>query len=120
MSAFADRPNSALLVVDMQCGVVAGAHVRDVVIANVVSLVDKARRERVAVIWVQHSDARLLRGSDAWRIIPEATPGDAEPLVEKNYGDAFEDTTLADALADLASDHSSSSARRPTPAYARP
>jgi nicotinamidase-related amidase len=39
-----------------------------------------------------------LRGSDDWRIVPELTPGEAEPLVEKNYGEAFEDTTLENVL----------------------
>lgn len=40
-------------------------------------------------------------GSDDWRIVPELTPGDAEPLVEKNYGDSFEDTTLETVLSGL-------------------
>ncbi len=101
MSAFADRPKAALLVVDMQCGVVAGAHARDAVVANVAILVDKARQDGVAVIWVQHSDEGLARGSDAWRIVPELTPGTAEPLVEKHYGDAFEETALENVLSDL-------------------
>src|SRR3979409_2356971 len=56
------------------------------------SLVEKARRERVPVVWVQHSDEQLARGTDNWRIVPELTPGDAEPLVEKNYGESFEAT----------------------------
>ena len=34
-------------------------------------------------------------------IVPELVPGDAEPLVEKNYGDSFEDTTLESVLSDL-------------------
>jgi nicotinamidase-related amidase len=101
MSAFTDRPNYALLVVDMQCGVVERAHARDAVVANIVRLVDKARRERVPVIWVQHSDEQLTRGSDTWRIVPELARGDAEPLVEKNYGDAFEETSLEDVLSQL-------------------
>lgn len=42
-----------------------------------------------------------MRGSDDWRIVPELTPGDAEPLVEKNYGDSFEDTTLETVLSGL-------------------
>jgi nicotinamidase-related amidase len=42
-----------------------------------------------------------LRGSDDWRIVPELTPGEAEPLVEKNYGEAFEDTTLENVLSSL-------------------
>ncbi len=101
MTTLENRPNTALLVVDVQEGVVEGAHQRDAVVANVFSLVEKARRERVAVVWVQHSDAQLARGSDEWRIVPELTPVDAEPLVEKNYGDSFEDTELETVLSRL-------------------
>ena len=101
MTILENRPHTALLVVDAQTGVVKGAHARDVVVAKVGSLVEKARQERVPVVWVQHSDKQLARGSDDWRIVPELTPGDAEPLVEKNYGDSFEDTTLETVLSGL-------------------
>jgi nicotinamidase-related amidase len=101
MTTLQNRPNTALLVVDVQNGVVEGAHDRDRVVANIGSLVEKARRERVPVVWVRHSDAQLVRGSDAWRIVPELTPRDAEPLVEKTYGDAFEDTDLETVLSGL-------------------
>ena len=102
MSTLENRPNTALLVIDVQNGVVRGAHDRDAVVAKVGSLVERARRERVPVVWVQHSDKGLARGSDDWRIVPELTPGEAEPLVEKNYGDSFEATTLETVLSDLA------------------
>jgi nicotinamidase-related amidase len=101
MTTLKNRPNTALLVVDVQNGVVKGAYERDAVVANVGSLVEKARRERVPVVWVQHSDEQLARGSEDWRIVPELTPEDAEPLVEKNYGDSFEDATLETVLAGL-------------------
>jgi nicotinamidase-related amidase len=101
MTTLVNRPNTALLVIDVQNGVVGGAHERDAVVANVGSLVEKARRERVPIVWVQHSDGQLARGSDDWRIVPQLTPGDAEPLVEKNYGDSFEDTTLETVLSSL-------------------
>jgi len=101
MTTLENRPNTALLVVDVQNGVVAGAPRRDDVVANVGNLVEKARQERVPVVWVQHSDDGLERGSDEWRIVPELTPGDAEPLVEKNYGDSFEATQLEDVLEGL-------------------
>jgi nicotinamidase-related amidase len=101
MTTLQSRPNTALLVVDVQKGVVGGAHERDAVVANVGTLVEKARRERVPVVWVQHSDEQLARGSDDWRMVPELTPGDAEPLVEKNYGDSFEDTNLETVLSGL-------------------
>jgi nicotinamidase-related amidase len=101
MSTLENRPNTALLVIDVQNGVVGGAHERDAVVGNVGSLVEKARRERVPVVWVQHSDEQLARGSDEWRIVPELTPGAAEPLVEKNFGDSFEDTNLETVLSGL-------------------
>jgi nicotinamidase-related amidase len=101
MTTLADRPNTALLVVDVQNGAVETGHQRDTVVANVASLVEKARRERVAVVWVQHSSQRLQSGSDDWKIVPELTPSDTEPLVEKTYGDSFEDTPLETVLSSL-------------------
>src|SRR2546428_13069668 len=101
MTTIENGPNTVLRGVDVQTGVVGGGHERDAVVANVGSLVEKARRERVPVVWVQHSDEQLARGSDDWRIVPELTRGDAEPLVEKNYGDSFEDTTLETVLSGL-------------------
>jgi nicotinamidase-related amidase len=101
MTTLENRPNTALLVVDVQNGVVDGAHERDAVVANVGTLVEKARRERIPVVWVQHSDEQLASGSDDWRIVPELTPEDAEPRVEKNYGDSFEDTPLETVLSGL-------------------
>ena len=102
MSTLENRPNTALLVVDVQNDVVGGAHDRDAVVANVGALVDKARRADVPVVWVQHNDDNIAHGSDGWRIVPELERDEAEPLVEKSYGDAFEDTTLETVLSDLA------------------
>ncbi|HEX8863913.1 MAG TPA: isochorismatase family protein [Actinomycetes bacterium] len=101
MTTLQNRPNTALLVIDVQNGVVEGAHQRDAVVGKVSSLVDKARRERVPVVWIQHSDDQTVRGSDQWRIVPELARGEAEPLVEKHYGDSFEDTTLETVLSGL-------------------
>jgi nicotinamidase-related amidase len=101
MTTLENRPNTALLVVDVQNGVVAGAHERDAVVANIVSLVGVARSNAVPVIWVQHSSEQLVRDTDAWRIVPELRPDDDEPLVDKNYGDSFEDTNLEAVLSDL-------------------
>jgi nicotinamidase-related amidase len=101
MTTLENRPRTALLVIDVQNGVVAGNYERDAVVANVGRLVDKARREQVPVVWVQHSDEQLTRETDDWRIVPELAPGDAEPLVEKSYGDSFEATTLESVLSGL-------------------
>ncbi len=101
MTTLENRPNAALLVIDVQNGVVEAAHERDAVVANVASLVEKARTQRIPVVWVRHSDDDLPAGSDEWQIVPELKPGDAEPVVEKTYLDSFEDTTLETVLSGL-------------------
>jgi nicotinamidase-related amidase len=98
MSKFVNRPNTALLVVDVQNKVVAGAYERDRVIANINTLVDRARAQDVPVVWVQHKGDHLPPGSDAWKIVPELSPLEREPIVQKEYGDAFEETELGSVL----------------------
>jgi nicotinamidase-related amidase len=100
MTTLTDRPRTALLVIDVQVGVVAGTPHRDDVIANIRTLVDKARSEEVPVVWVQHSAEDLPRGSDPWQWVPELTQRDDEPVVHKHYGDSFEATDLEAVLAE--------------------
>ncbi|MBI5088513.1 MAG: cysteine hydrolase [Actinobacteria bacterium] len=101
MTTLDNRPKTALVVIDVQNGVVAAAHERDAVVGRIRQLVDRARTEHVPVVWIQHSDDETVRGSDEWQIVPELAPAADEPLVEKHYGDAFEDTPLESALSDL-------------------
>lgn len=101
MSSFENRPNTALLVVDVQHDVVAEACRRDETVANINALVGKARAAGVPVIWVQHDDEGLVRGSPGWQLARELAPKDAEPRIEKQYGDAFEATPLEAHLARL-------------------
>ena len=102
MATLTDRPHTALLVVDVQNGVVGEAHDRDRVVANIALLVDRARAAQVAVVWVAHSDGQAMpRGSAAWQYVDELRRAGTEPLVHKTYGDSFEDTDLEAVLADL-------------------
>jgi nicotinamidase-related amidase len=102
VTTLTDRPNAALLVIDVQNGVVANAHDRDRVIANISTLVDKARAEDVPVVWVQHSDQNMPRDTDDWQYVPELVRHETEPVVHKSYGDSFEDTDLEARLAERA------------------
>ena len=52
------------------------------------------------MIWVQHNDDGLPRGSEEWEMVPELARGDSEPLVHKSYGDSFEATELESLLAE--------------------
>lgn len=100
MTTLTDRPATALVVVDVQEGVVRDAYERDAVVANICSLVARARAEDVPVVWVQHHDADELRqGSAPWQLASELAREDSEVLVEKTFGDSFEGTDLEDVLA---------------------
>jgi len=101
MTTLKDRPNTALVVIDVQVGVVQEAYERDAVVANINGLVEQARREEIPVVWVQHSSEELETGSEKWKIVPELSPSADEPLVAKKFGDSFEDTTLESVLSGL-------------------
>ncbi len=98
MTTLSNRPRTALMVIDVQKGVVSDAHQRDAVVANISTLVEKARGDDVPIVWVQHSGEQLAKGSDAWEYVPELTRQETEPLVHKTFGDSFEDTDLEDVL----------------------
>ena len=100
MTSLTDRPATALLVIDVQNGVVGGAHDRDGVIATINGLLDRARAQDAPVIWVQHSDEGMPMGSPDWEYVPELVRLDGEPVVHKTYGDSFEETDLEALLAE--------------------
>jgi nicotinamidase-related amidase len=100
MTTLDNRPNAALLVIDVQNGVVGEAHERDKVVANIGTLVEKARSAGVEVVWVQHNSDELTEGSESWQYVPELVRRESEPLVQKSYGDSFEATDLESVLAE--------------------
>ena len=102
MTTFADRPHAALLVIDVQNAVVAQARRRDKVVATVAGLVNRARLAGVPVVWGRHADKTLHAGSAAWQIVPELIPEADEPVVDKGWRDAFDDTGLEQILAQRA------------------
>ena len=100
MTTLDNRPNTALLVIDVQNGVVGEAHERDKVVANIGTLVEKARSAGVEVVWVQHNSDELTESSEPWQYVPELVRRESEPLVQKAYGDSFEATDLESVLAE--------------------
>ena len=85
---------SALLIVDVQVGVVAAAGDISRQLDAITLAVRKARDAGVPVVWVQHDDEELPRGSAEWQWVPELQPADGEARVHKSFNSAFEDTDL--------------------------
>lgn len=89
--------HSALLVIDLQVGVVEGCFDASGVLQRTAWLVERARESGVTVIWVQHHGG-LPVGTPAWELAPPLARNPDEPLVMKEYRDSFADTDLADIL----------------------
>jgi nicotinamidase-related amidase len=63
------RDKSALLVIDVQNGVVLNAFGKDAVVVQIRKAIDSARANDLPVIWVQHSEEEMPIGSHYWEII---------------------------------------------------
>ncbi len=94
MSSFENRGKSALLVIDVQNGVVDGAFEREGTIARINDVIAAARAKDVPIIWVQHSDEELVIDSHEWQIVPELVPHSDEKIVRKLFRNSFVETDL--------------------------
>jgi len=92
------KEKSALLVIDVQNGVVSNAFEKDAVVLQINKAIDSARANDLPVIWVQHSEEEMPIGSHYWEIIPELVPEDHDGRVDKVHGSSFEETDLAEIL----------------------
>ena len=95
--------SKALLVIDVQKEVVANALNTPAVVANINSLISNARIAGVPVIWVQHSDDYLEKGSTGWEIVDELKPLPSEVRIYKTHSSSFEETDLQAQLESLGS-----------------
>jgi nicotinamidase-related amidase len=101
MSTLTDRDRTALVVIDMQQAVVANGHEVERVVANIDTLITRARSGDTSVIWVQHADDEMPSGSAGWEFVPELAPASGESIIAKRFGDSFEETELESTLSDL-------------------
>ncbi|MBF4606012.1 cysteine hydrolase family protein [Curtobacterium sp. VKM Ac-1393] len=96
--------DTALLVIDLQHGVVRDCFDSADVLLRTAQLVDRARSSGVPVVWVQdHGD--FAEGSDDWQLAAPLVRRPDEPLVQKEYRDSFTETDLAAVLQSLGVRH---------------
>lgn len=101
MATLREGSKPVLLVVDVQVGVMEGKWEVARIVANIALAVERARRQDVPIIWVQHSEDDLPMGSAAWQWVPELVAAPGETLIHKRFNSAFEQTTLEAELARL-------------------
>jgi nicotinamidase-related amidase len=98
----------ALLVIDVQQALVdeLPAERRAEFLGTFGSVIEKARSAAVPVVYVRHdgSPDELVPGTAQWQIASEIAPRAGEPIVDKRFGDAFEQTNLSEVLAAAGAD----------------
>jgi nicotinamidase-related amidase len=105
MATVREGSQGALLIVDVQVGVMDDSWDAHRIISNVVRAVERARGRGVPVIWVQHSDADLPQDSPQWQLVPELVPAKGESRIQKQFNSSFEGTPLDEELAKLGATH---------------
>lgn len=97
-------PRTAVLVVDLQVGVLRGCHDPEGTVERTRALVERARREGAPVVWVlDHSD--FEQESPDWQLPAPLEPLAVEPVIRKQYRDAFCETALGATLTGLGVSH---------------
>jgi nicotinamidase-related amidase len=105
MASIREGGQAVLVIVDVQVGVMRTAWDAPRIIQNIVGAVEKARKQAVPVIWVQHSDDELVYGSPDWNLVPELAPAEGEVRIFKRFNSAFEQSALDEALARFGAAH---------------
>jgi len=102
---------TAIVVIDVQRGIMDDPgqtrekevhRAFDETVLRIRSLLDRARRARIPVIYVQHDGGpghRLEPGTPGWPIRAEIAPQPEEPVIHKRACDAFFETNLQAELA---------------------
>jgi hypothetical protein len=129
MPTLENRPNTALLVIDVQNGVVGDAYERDTVVANVGTVVEKARAAEVPVVWVLYPKGNRtdVNRDSLWRLI---APYGLRPITQlrssgirirsrRRRSSPYSMTSPSGASSSSARKRTNASARRSTDALVR-
>jgi len=92
---------SAVLVVDVQTGLVTGAYREAEVLASIARTIAHVRAENGVVVFIQHCHARyrpLMKGDPGWEVHAALDPRAGDLCVEKEASDSFYETALQSLL----------------------
>jgi len=91
-----------LLIIDVQRGLFSKSspiYNTEALLRNILVLVDRAHHAGVPVFYVQHSNKKdLVYGSESWQLHPQLHPLEADCIIHKQHGNAFEETDLDEEL----------------------
>jgi nicotinamidase-related amidase len=91
------RGKIALLVIDVQVGPITDTYKTEETLKVIKSLISKAEKEEVLVIYVQHEGlpwGPMIKGSELWSFVPGIFPRPNDLIIHKQATDAFYQTSL--------------------------
>ena len=98
MAATKIAENSALVIIDIQVGMIQSERANHTVaLAHMCTLLERARESALPIIYIQHDGPEghgLARGSENWQIHPAIAPHAGEVIVHKTASDGFHKTSL--------------------------
>ncbi len=92
---------TALLVIDMQVGLFEGKtprHDAEGTIQRIKQVAEAVRSTGGIVIFIQHEDDGMRKGTEPWKLLPALERSDADLVVEKQACDSFYRTELSSLL----------------------
>ncbi|KQL46351.1 amidase [Brevibacillus choshinensis] len=102
---------TALLVIDVQVGIVEGTpdhpnpvYAKESLVQTIQTLIDHARTRSIPVLYVQDLDVKDA-GEEAFAIHPALSPAPHEPVIYKRATDSFHGTDLHEQLQALGVKH---------------
>lgn len=93
--------HTALLVIDVQVGLIAGAHAEHDVLAAINRSIQGVRQRQSKIFFIQHCHASfepLMRGAEGWQLHPQLDQVAVDTVLEKTASDAFYNTNLHEQL----------------------
>jgi nicotinamidase-related amidase len=92
------RDKTALLVIDVQKGLFERStrvYRADDLLDTINALVGRAHHAGAPVVYVQHANkGNLKKGTDGWQLHPRLKPAEGDLVIQKQHGNAFEETEL--------------------------
>lgn len=96
--------STALLIIDVQKELFQKknpVYQADEMLTNICTLAERAHQSGVPVIYIQHENNTMSKGSDGWQLHPRLQPRDGDLFFEKQHSSAFKVRPLQDTLASL-------------------
>ncbi len=96
---------NCLIIIDVQVGIFNLKHTvfkKEILINNIKTLVQEARKKQYSMIFTQHENETFLKKNTLdWKIVPELEPSNVDRIVMKTHPSIFKETRIEQFLDEI-------------------